>query len=275
MKSARCVAILLLLALTIAVRGATPSPKVMLLVDEKSLGTIPTAEVEAMAISMLRDRQVRTVDQEMVRSNVKKSQAMLKSVGDNRGAAAIGLQFGADVIIVGEAVAKPSARRIAESNLRTYQAVVTLRAVRTDNSENLATASETASIVDIEDVSGSSKALKTAGQKTLQELLPTMLESWEKGGGSSGSSTHIVLSVGGVDQAWKLKAIRELLRGKSELIQNVQQKSYTAGAAVFEVDSEVPAETLSEKIVLAAPQGLSFQVLDVAKGKIDLRAVAK
>ena len=72
-----------------------------------------------------------------------------------------------------------------------------------------------------------------------------------------------------------MKAIRELLRGKSELIQNVQQKSYTAGAAVFEVDSEVPAETLSEKIVLAAPQGLSFQVLDVAKGKIDLRAVAK
>ena len=40
-------------------------------------------------------------------------QQLLKMAGDPRGAAALGLQFGADVVIMGEVVAKPSARRIA------------------------------------------------------------------------------------------------------------------------------------------------------------------
>jgi hypothetical protein len=250
-------------------------PRVMLLIDEKSLGSIPTAEVEAMATSMLLDRNVPVVDQDMVRANISKGQQMLKMAGDNRGAAALGLQFGAEVIIIGEAVAKPSARRIAESNLRTYQAVATLRAVRTDNSATIAAASEDASIVGLEDVSGSSKALKAAGQKSLDRVIPGLIEAWRHSGGQAGgvSLNRITLTVGGVDQVWKIKAVREQLRAMGDKAQNVTQRSYTAGVAVFDLESSVQAEQLSETLVLKPPQGLKFQVLDVGPGKINLRAV--
>ena len=252
---------------------AAPAPHVMLLVDEKSLGTIATAEIEAMAVQMLIDNNLQVVDQDMVRANLKKDQQMLKSVGDNRGAAALGLQYGAEIIIVGEAVAKPSARRIAESNLRTYQAVVTLRAIRTDNSETLASASESSSIVGLEDVGGSSQALKGAGKPALEKLIPAMMAKWEAGGGSEGGNS-INVTIGGIDQAWKLKAVRESLRGMTDVIANVVQRSYTAGIAVFEVESVVSTQQLSEKLVLAAPSGLKFQVLDVGAAKIQIRAVA-
>lgn len=252
---------------------AAPAPHVMLLIDEKSLGTIATAEIEAMAVQMLIDNNLQVVDQDMVRANLKKDQQMLKSVGDPRGAAALGLQYGAEIIIVGEAVAKPSARRIAESNLRTYQAVVTLRAIRTDNSATLGSASETASIVGLEDVGGSSQALKGAGKPALEKLIPAMLAKWEAGGGSEGGNS-ISVTIGGIDQAWKLKAVRECMRGMTDVIANVVQRSYTAGMAVFEVESVVPTQQLSEKLVLAAPSGLKFQVLDVGAAKIQIRAVA-
>lgn len=251
-------------------------PRVMLLIDEKSLGTIPTAEVEAMATSMLLDRNVPVVDQDMVRANINKGQQMLKMAGDNRGAAALGLQFGAEVIIIGEAVAKPSARRIAESNLRTYQAVATLRAVRTDNSGTIASASEDASVIGLEDVSGSSKALKAAGQKSLDRIIPGLIEAWRHSGGTAGgvSLNRIALTVGGVDQVWKIKAVREQLQALGDKTQNVTQRSYTAGVAVFDLESTVPAEQLSETLVLKPPQGLKFQVLDVGPGRINLRAVS-
>lgn len=252
---------------------AVAAPHVMLLIDEKSLGTIATSEIEAMAVQMLIDNNLQVVDQDMVRANIKKDQQMLKSVGDNRGAAALGLQYGAEIIIVGEAVAKPSARRIAESNLRTYQAVVTLRAIRTDNSETLGSASETASIVGLEDVGGSSQALKGAGKPALEKLIPAMVAKWEAGGGTEGGNS-ISVTIGGIDQAWKLKAVRECLRGMTDVLANVVQRSYTAGMAVFEVESVVPTQQLSEKIVLAAPAGLKFQVLDVGSAKIQIRAVA-
>lgn len=248
-------------------------PKVMFLIDEKSLGTIATSEVEAQATVLIRQKGGQIVDQDMVRSNLKKDQQMLKSVGDNRGAAALGVQYGADVIIVGEAVAKPSARRIAESNLRTYEAVVTLRAIRADNSETIASGSDTASIVALEDVSGSSKALKAAATKALDLLVPVMVKEWQTVAKSAGEGkfSEINMTVGGVDQAWKLKAIREKLRAMP-ILRNVVQKSYTMGVAIFDLESSIPSEELSEKLVVEPPEGIKFQMLDVSRAKIQMRA---
>ncbi len=254
--------------------AASPKPKVMLLVDEKSLGTIATSEIEALAIGLLIEEGVPVVDQDMVRANIKKDQKLLKMAGDARGAAALGLQYGADVIVIGEAVAKPSARRIAESNLRTYEAVVTLRAVRTDNSETIASVSETASKVGLEDVSGSSQALKAAGQQALTVLIPKMIEAWEGSGGAASRRGQVInMTIGGVDKAWKLKEIREKLRSMDDAIVSVLQKSYTAGVAIFEVESVIPSEELSERMLLDAPGGLKYQVLEVGRGKMELRVV--
>jgi hypothetical protein len=248
------------------------SPKVMLLIDEKSLGTIPTAEVEALTTRLLLDQQVNVVDQDMVKANLQKAQQSLRSAGDNRGAAALGQQFGADVIIIGEAVAKPSARRIGDSNLRTYQAVATLRAVRTDNSSTLASSSEDASIVGLDDVAGSAKALKAAGQKSLATLIPAMLKAWtEKATPAAGKAVPVELTIGGVDQVWKLKAVRDCLKNMTDSIQTTTQKQYSAGLALFELESLIPSEELSEKLVLNPPEGLKLQVLEVAPGKINLK----
>ncbi|MBU0678413.1 MAG: hypothetical protein KJ626_09865 [Verrucomicrobia bacterium] len=269
-------ALLLTILVTPALGIAAKLPKVMLLIEEKNLGTIPTAEVEALAYRAFLDEGVELVDQEMVRANLKKSQTSMKMAGDSRGAAALGMQFGADIVVVGEAVAKPSARRIAESNLRTYEAVVTLRAVHTESSKALASASEVTSIIALEDISGSSKALKSAGKKAVDRLIPELMAGWEEvvAGGVSGDLTHMTLTFGGVDQLWKLKATRTMLRTMRDELSNVSQMSYTAGAAIFEVDSSVAAEELSEQLLLNAPKGLKYQVLDVGKTKISLRAVA-
>ena len=254
-------------------------PRVMVIVDEKSLGTIATAEVEAMAIKKLLAMNVPVVDQDMVRANVARSQQLLIAAGDNRGAAALGTQFGADVVLIGEAVAKPSARRIGDTNLRSYQAVATLRAVRTDNSATLAAASEDVTQVGLEDVSGSAKALRAAGEKALDSLLPDMLGKWTPGnvaGDAANAFPHRVeMVVGGVDQMWKLKAIRDCLRGRTQDLRNVAQRSYTAGVAEFSMESALPPEELSEALVLTPPEGLRLQVLEVGGGRIQARAVAQ
>lgn len=263
-------------AVAVAKERAMHLPRIMLLIDEKSLGTIPTAEVESMAVRKLLEQNFTVVDQDMVRAELAKGQKMLKMSGDVRGAAALGLQFGADVVIIGEAVAKPSARRIAESNLRNYQAIATLRAVRTDNSVTIASASEDHSIIGLEDVSGSSKALKGAGDKALDRLIPDVLAAWKagRGAGEARGVIPVAITVGGMDQMWKVKAVREGLEAMTGKVRGVAQRSYTAGVAVFTVESEVPAEQLSEAIVLSPPRNLKMQVLEVGPGKLSLRAVA-
>ena len=250
-------------------------PKVMVLVDEKSLGTISTSEVEAMAVKMLGEKEVETVDQDMVQANLERVQKALKGAGDNRGAAALGREFGADVVLLGEAVVKPSARRIAESNLRAYQAAVTLRAVRTDNAVNLASASEDASVVALEDVAGSAKALKAAGKKALDAIIPAMLAKWEKTGGETAAKTKVNLdvTVGGVDQIWKLKATREKFKAMGKEIASVAQQSYAQGVAVFRIVSLLPSEELAEAVVMDPPPELKIQVVEIKPGALSLRVV--
>lgn len=256
-------------------KASAQLPRVMILVDEQSLGTIPTSELESMAIRKLLTQNVQVVDQDMIQSNLAKGQELLKMAGDNRGAAALGLQFGADVVLIGEVVAKPSARHISDSNLRSYQAVATLRAVRTDNSVTMASASDDATVIGLDDVVGSAKAIRAASEKSLDQLLPAMINSWIRSGGKSTPQLlHVTLHIGGVDQLWKLKALREQLNGMPRHASHVVQRSYTSGAATFELDALVPIEELAEAIVLQPPADIQFQVLDIGASSIHLKLAA-
>lgn len=247
-------------------------PRVMILIDERSIGSVTVSEVESITSELVLANNLRVVDQKMVQANVAKDQRLLKMVGDPVGAAALGEQYGADVIITGEAVARPSPRRIADSNLRTYQAVVTLRAVRTDDASTLAMATKDVSVIGIDDVAGASKALCAAGRQSAEALIPKMVAAWEKlSAAPEGRLSHVVLTAGGVDQAWKLKALRDTLHGLGDKAQNIVQRTYTVGLAVFELDTPVKVEDLAEAMVLKPPQGLRLQVIETSAGKIELR----
>lgn len=255
------------------INTAVNYPRVMIIVDEKSLGTIATAEVETLAIRKCQAMGISVVDADMNRSTIARGQQLFKMAGDNRAAAALGLEFGAEVVIIGEAVAKPAASRIAESNLRTYQAVVTLRAVRTDNAQTLAAASKDAAIVALEDVGGSAKSLRAAAELTLSELIPEMGQKWTAPQTTAADPFphQVELTAGGLDALWKLKALRDNLRARNNELDQVVQRSYAAGMAEFSSRSALPAEELAEALVLSPPAGLKIQILDIAAGNIQLR----
>lgn len=250
-------------------------PKVIVMVDEKNLGTISTSEVESMAIEMLSEKGIETVDQTMVANNLERVQKALRGAGDNRAAAAMGREFGAEVVLIGEAVAKPNAAKIGDSNLRSYQASVTFRAIRVDNAVNIATASEKASVVAMDDVTGGSKALCEAGKKALKKVIDGLIRKWNGASISTGEAekVNIELTVGGMDQIWKLKAMRQQLKKMKNSASSVTQKSYAQGAAVFNVVSLLPAEELAEELVMHPPEELKIQIIEIHPAAISLRVV--
>ena len=268
------------IVLAFAIMGAAAVnaalPKMLVMVDEKALGSISTSEIETMAVKMLGEKGIETVDQNMVQSNLERIQKAFRGTGDNRAAAAMGREFGADAILIGEAVAKPNASKIGDSNLRSYMASVSFRAVRIDNSVNVASVSETATVIAMDDVNGSSKALRAAGEKALRKIIPELVEKWEnpnaKGTAYERRST-ITVTVGGMDQIWKLKEMRVRLKGMKKEVESVAQKSYAQGVAIFSVSSFVPAEELAEALVMNPPEDLKVQVVEIREATLNLRVV--
>ncbi len=252
------------------------TPKVMVMVDEKALGSVSTSEIETMAVKKLAEKGVETVDQSMVQANLERIQKALRGAGDNRAAAVMGREFGADVMLIGEAVSKPNAAKIGDSNLRSYMASASFRAVRVDNAVNIASSSETATAIAMDDITGSSKALKAVGAKALDAIIPTLISKWENPEGKGTAQekrTSIEITVGGMDQIWKLKETRVRLKGMKKEIESVVQKSYAQGVAIFKVESFIPAEELAEALVMNPPDELKVQVVEIKPTILNIRVV--
>ena len=250
-------------------------PKVLVMVDEKALGSVSTSEIETMAVRKLAEKGVETVDQSMVQANLERIQKALRGAGDSRASAVLGREFGADVMLIGEAVSKPNAAKIGDSNLHSYMASVMFRAVRVDNSVNVASASEYATVIAMDDITGSSKALRAAGEKALDAVIPVLIAKWDSSGDASAAANGkvaIEITVGGMDQVWKLKETRVRLKGM-KAVSGVQQKSYSQGAAIFCVESSIPSEELAEELVLNPPEGLKVQVVEIKPAVLSLRVV--
>ena len=263
-------------AIAAALAAGAATPKVMVMVDEKALGSISTSEIETMAVKMLSEKGVETGDQSMVQANLERIQKALRGAGDSRAAAVMGREFGADVMLIGEAVAKPNAAKIGDSNLRSYMASASFRAVRVDNSVNIASASETATVVAMDDITGSSKALKAAGEKALKTVVPELVKKWENptaAGTAYEKRREIEITVGGMDQIWKLKETRVRLKNMKKEVESVTQKSYAQGVAIFRVKSFLPAEELAEALVLNPPSDLKVQVVEIHETTLSLRVV--
>ena len=251
-------------------------PKVMVMVDEKAIGSVSTSEIETIAVKALGEKGIETVDQNMVQNNLERIQKAFRGAGDNRAAAAMGREFGADVILIGEAVAKPNAAKIGETNLRSYNATVSLRAVRIDNSVNIASQSESSTVVAMDDISGSSRALKAAGKKALDAIVAAVIAKWKDPSSVAlkpGEKMSVDVTIGGMDQIWKLKATRVCLKANRAALASVFQRSYAQGVAIFRVESTLPTEELAEELVMKPPEGLKFQVVEIRPASLSLRVV--
>ena len=251
-------------------------PKVLVMVDEKALGSVSTSEIENMAVRKLAEKGIETVDQSMVQANLERIQKALRGAGDSRASAVMGREFGADVMLIGEAVAKPNAAKIGDSNLHSYIASVSFRAVRVDNSVNIASSSESARVVAMDDITGSSKVLRAAGEKALDAVIPALVARWNSSSAESAQAqekTAIEITVGGMDQIWKLKETRVRLKGMKKAVESVVQKSYAQGVAMFRVESLIPSEELAEELVLNPPEGLKVQVVEIKPTVLSLRVV--
>jgi hypothetical protein len=153
----------------------------MAVISEHGPGNTPVdAGLEALAVPLLIQCQVPTVDPNTVQANRASIQALLTQSGDEQGATEAGLLLGADVILSGRAEARCIASQIAGSQLKSYQGTVALRAIRADDATVLATATETAGVIALDDASGTAKALQTAGRKALDRIIPDMLTAWNQ-----------------------------------------------------------------------------------------------
>jgi hypothetical protein len=248
-----------------------PAPRFMVMIEERNLGTYQVNEAEKVVTEFLMSKGLEVIDTELIKTIVDRDKALQAMNSGPRTAAALGLQFGADVIITGKAIAKGSADKIKDTSFRSYQASVSLKAIRTDTAEVLVMESHDAAKIHVDDLAGGTLAIREATAPLVTRMIPKLLGKYGKAGSEKGLKIQLI--IGEVSHVWQVAAIKQLLREQAKGADEIIQRSFVSGVVIFDILWHGDSQSLAEELTLANPGHFKLKFFGITPNKLDAKLV--
>ncbi len=252
-------------------------PKVMVLIDEKIMGVFGTTgseelnQAETTLVQKFSEMGFNVVDPATVKANITRDKALRMLEGDDRVAAAAGLQHGAQIAVIGKAVSKNAGGKLYGTQMQSIQAVVTAKALRTDDGRVIASGSEQAVKAHIDEVRGGALAIQEASEKLGEILTSKILERWKEE--ARGGSQAVTLVISNLVSYRHLSFIVDFLEAEVEGVADLQQRSYNAGVAEIGLDYSGRLRDLGKFLAMKNFTGFRLELTNFTQNRIDLRVV--
>lgn len=249
-------------------------PRMMVIIDEKigsaESGYSPNlSESETVIIQKFTEKGFNFVDQATVKKNIKRNMALQAIAGDDSAAAAIGLEYGAEAVIIGNAVAKLAGKGIAGTEMKSIHASVTARAVKADTGEILATASEKGATAHLDETAGGALAIKKASEKIASNLIDQIITKWS---GEVGGQTTVQLVITGIDFVG-LNKFKTIIQSQVRGVLKLNQRSFTAGVAVIDIETRTNAQSMAEELAMKNFETFKVEIIGLSANKIDIKVI--
>ncbi len=198
------------------------------------------------------------VDAATVADILQRDQLRLILEGDDRTAALIGLEAGAEIIIAGTALYTTDSRMIAGSPREMHEFQISCRAVNTRTGSVLA-----GSAITVEMPFSESQARTRAADSTASQLSSDILAGWI----SEDIVTVIVVTNADFTT---VQALRSELRLKIRGVINVITRDFIGSRATLEVISETSTAEVVDELV-SSDIDIDFEVIGISGNRIDIR----
>ncbi len=181
----------------------------------------------------------------------------------------IGRLAGAEVVIIGRAIAKPLGEMPID-NGTFYSAVanVSARAVRTDTGEVIAVAEFTGPAgKGFEQATAGRGALSAAGRQLASELFARIGKVWTR---EQSGSKRVSLVVRGVEDYGRLTAFKSVLASSVKGVKDVQQRSVEDGRAELDVTLAGTSDALAADLAGRKYPGYACKVRKVTANAVEV-----
>ena len=268
-----------LMAFGIAYRRAG-MPRIMTLVAEQSVeatqatgwwqGGGNAADLRVMENAFM-DRMEKSgftfVDAEVLSGKVR-----LESVGADpnvQQAREVGRLTGAEVVIVGRAIAKPVGSLAVEGGtLYASVASVSARAVRTDNGQVIAVAEFTGRVgKGFEQATAGRNALSEAGRQLGGDLFAKIGKVWAR---EQSGQKRLSLTVKGVDDYSRVAAFKNVLVNSVRGVKDVQERSMQEGRAEMDVLVSGTSQAFATELATRRFPGFAVKVRKVTANAVEV-----
>jgi len=184
-------------------------------------------------------------------------------------AANLGKQLGAEVVIIGGGVARYSGN-VSDINMRSIQARVSARAVRTDNGMIVASSEETKGVAGGDDGAGGREVLALSASAVAQDLTRQIVSKWRE---DPQQAVSVGLVVKGIREYADFVRFRKHLKNDIRGVKNVHLLSITTDEAKMDVEFAGNAKTLADDLVLQPFEGLSVSIIEVSEEGVQLELI--
>ena len=209
------------------------------------------------------------IDHQAAAQEIKVTQAYNVQDLSAQQARTLGNQANAEVVITGKGLAKLYGN--VGGGLKSVQADVSLRAVRTDTGQVLATATTHAAAVHISEVSAGNDALKKAATEAAEQLTTKILAQYSK---EVGGTRSVNITVSGLNKTQFVK-FKDVLRNQVRGIKGLNERSFQNGVAKMSVDSKNSAQIISDELSLKDFGTFAVEVVSSTANQLELKVVPK
>ncbi len=262
--------------------GQMHKPRTMIMIAEQNIGhewyawwwghqgqTMDMGVVENTFIDVFTQKGFEFIDHDAAEKNIKVTSAYKIQDLTAAQAQTLGNQADAEVVIVGKAVAKLYGD--IGGGMKSAQADLSVRAIRTDTGQILASATTHGAAVHITPETAGTEALKKAATTAAEQMSDKILAVYSKEVGGT-RSVNIVVS--GLNKTQFVK-FKDVLRNQVRGIQDLHERSFADNTAKISVDTKGSAQSLSDELLLKDFGAFGVEVVSSTANSLELKVTPK
>lgn len=240
-------------------------PRIMVILPETHISRpAPDPAGETELIRQLLEAGFKLVDQSQSKKVRENEQFLAHLQNDPLKVAALGREYGAEVVVFGEAFSETVGNAPAGVKV---MARVEARAVRCDTAEILVAHGLESVATEASELVSAKKALRQAGQLVAKYFVEQLASRWSREAEEARSLEVLIADIS-YPQLVKLKVA---LKGEVDGVQAFHQRSYEQSLARFEVDYEGDPQDLVDTLVSRSFDGHELELVKLTGSKVEMR----
>ncbi|MBW2368141.1 MAG: hypothetical protein JRH15_09670 [Deltaproteobacteria bacterium] len=187
---------------------------------------------------------------------------------DDTSALFLGYLYKAHIVVVGTAKSVPATNVMGET-LKSFQGTLTLRALRTETGQILASTMQSAFSMDADNPSGGRKALVAVAEQAAGPFATQIISSWHDVAGDTHGISVVVEGTRQLVQFVKFRMVLDDL----EKVSDLQTQEIKPNEAILSLIYEGPSQALAEALLLKSFDGFGIHISEVTTDEIKLSLV--
>ncbi len=236
-------------------------------------GSVNAGIADSVIYEVLAKKGYNLVDRETLVALAKREGVLSANgtISSNEAAIQVAAGGGAEVVIIGQAVAKAGSSALSGSNMRSSQATVTARVVDVDTGQLIATNSASSKSANVNSTAGGGEAIASASKKLIENLNRQILAKWKL----KVAGTRLVkLNIKDIEFS-DISKVKELLRERLKNVEETVERGYRDGTLNLDTEVSGTARELAEELTNTKMDGYVFKIISYTVNTLNVQLQKK